>query len=86
MPYFNNIDCSKMVQEYGTKSNAISAISQKERGFASDSAFKKVTQYGSKQNSSLKSGFCQKMDNNAQKYGAWGQFTNKEKFVNMHLF
>lgn len=40
-----------------------------------------------KQNSVSKSNSSMKMDNNnAQKYGAWGGFKNKEHFVSMHLF
>ena len=40
-----------------------------------------------KQSSVPKNNSSQKMGNsNAQKYGAWGDFKNKEHFVNMHLF
>jgi len=74
-----------MVQEYGSKSNVISAVPFKENGRASESASKNMSQ--SKQSSVSKSYSTQKMDNsNAQKYGAWGSFKNKEHFVNMHLF
>lgn len=42
MPYFpkTNLDQSKMVQEYGSKSNAVSAVPRKENGHASESALK----------------------------------------------
>jgi len=74
-----------MVQEYGSKSNAVSAVPRKENGHASESALKKLSQM--KQNSVSKSNSSMKMDNNnAQKYGAWGGFKNKEHFVSMHLF
>lgn len=42
MSYFlnANLDCLKMVQEYGSKSNVMSAVPHKENGHASESAFK----------------------------------------------
>jgi len=63
----------------------MSAVPHKENGHASESAFKKSSQM--KQSSVPKNNSSQKMGNsNAQKYGAWGDFKNKEHFVNMHLF